>query len=177
MHQFGPAWDENNLARLLAAFLGLVLVVTLVRSALLARALLKLAALARDVDPNAPRLGPAAPEQAVAAPLLRSADARFAHGWHMAHARVMATKGLAVLTVLVSIAVVCLGAYTTLSIDYVLHPGGTLGLLQGLDMVLTRLAAGLAVAGALTATAVFFEGRLIRRQAVWRLYRDTVADD
>jgi hypothetical protein len=108
--------------------------------------------------------------------MLPLADARFAYRWHIAHARVIATARLSRITVLVSVLVVCFGAGPTFFLAHFESHGGLYGdWVAAVTLLSTRLAIGLAVAIMLSGVAMFFEGRLIRRNASWLVYRATVA--
>ena len=118
--------------------------------------------------------GPRPDWDVVVSPL---ADARFDYRWRMAHARVVATKGLSRITVLLSVLVVCFGAGPAFFLAHWESNRGTYGdWVGGLTVLSMQLAVGLAVAILLSVVAVFFEGRLIRRKASWRLFRATVVD-
>jgi hypothetical protein len=134
-------------------------------------------ALAGVIRRDCPRGSTSAGSQDELGRLMRSADARFAYGWHRAQARVTTTKGLASLTVLASATVVGLGAYPTLTLalyetNLLVHRA----LLEGLNQLMTRLAIGFAVSLVVGAVGLFFEGCLIRRKASWRLFQAMVAD-
>jgi hypothetical protein len=95
----------------------------------------------------------------------------------MAHARVIATRGLSRLTVLLSVAEVCFGAYPAFTLAYFDTNRTAYGaLLAGLNLLMTRLTIGLAVGIVVGAVSMFFDGCLIRRKASWLLFRATAAD-
>jgi hypothetical protein len=113
--------------------------------------------------------------------LLQMADARFNYLWSVSHARVIATKGLVRLTLLVSLMVTCYGAYPA----FYLQTGFDRGLSNvstyqawafAFQILMARLALGLAVCSVLCAVYIFFEGRLSRRHASWRLFHAAALD-
>jgi hypothetical protein len=103
--------------------------------------------------------------------LLRMANARFNYRWRLAHARTIATNGLLRLTLLVSVAIACYGAYPAFHFAHNdTNLNGYEAWFKAGELLLARLAMGLAVCTALCGLSVFFEGRLIRRKAAWRLF-------
>ena len=190
----GLIWDaQPPHAQLFFIFLAVVCAVTLVRMGMLAWALYPWPGRTRvgpggvaggHVDADhvarwalADALGGTGVGHAgVGARLPPLADARFAYRWHIAHARVMATKGLSRITVLVSVLVVCFGAGPEFFLAHFESNRGLYGdWVAGVTLLSTRLAIGLAVAIMLSAVATFFEGCLIRRKASWLVCRATIA--
>ena len=82
--------------------------------------------------------------------MLQMADARFTYLWSVSHARIVATKGLVRLTLLVSLLVTCYGAYPAFTLE---HFDPTVTAYEAWDaaiqVLLARLALGLAVCIAL----------------------------
>jgi hypothetical protein len=113
--------------------------------------------------------------------MLQMADARFNYLWSVSHARVIATKGLVRLTLLVSLMVTCYGAYPAFEIEFGLNLINTnvnayeAGV-AAIQVLLARLAVGLVVCIALCGVYVLFEGSLSRRQASWRLFHAAALD-
>ncbi len=195
MHGFGLMWAmEPTHAKLFFEFLVIVCLITLVRAVALALALFRLPGrarvtladvLAQRIDPD--RLAKAALAHVVARDggadrhasdevchTLRMADATFQYRWSLSHARVIATNGLLRLTWLVSWAITCFGAYPAFTLEYddTNRTASTAWYIVG-ELLLERLATGLAVCILLAVVSMFFEGRLIRRRAAWRLFYAT----
>jgi hypothetical protein len=187
-------------AQLLYALLAAACLITMLRAAILVRTLFRLPGrrrisindVAKPIDAKhlaaaalAGALEPTESQRAMLAVkddefdyALRMADARFAYGWDMSLARVTATKGLSRLTVLISVAIMGIGVYPTMTL--VLYEPFDSSLLsawlRGAHYLMARLAIGLLVSIVLDATALFFEGCLIRRRASWRRFRAMCAD-
>jgi hypothetical protein len=106
--------------------------------------------------------------------LLRMANARFNYRWGLLRAHVVATQGLVRLTLLVSFAYTCYRVYPAFAFHFndTNRPAYSAWYLAGREL-LTQLAIGLAVCIALAAVHAFFEARLIRRKASWRLFHAT----
>jgi hypothetical protein len=109
--------------------------------------------------------------------MLQLADAKFNYLWSMSHARVIATKGLVHLTLLVSLMVTCYGAYPAFEFEFNdTNVTGSVALVTATQIVLARLTLGLTVCIALCGVYLFVEGRLSRRQADWRLFHAAALD-
>lgn len=108
---------------------------------------------------------------------LQMADARFNYLWSVSHTRVIATKGLMRLTLLVSLMVTCYGAFPAFELEYNdTNVTGYEAWTAAIQILLARRALGLAVCIALTGVSLFFEGSLSRRQASWRLFHAAALD-
>jgi hypothetical protein len=201
MHEPTIYWAlEPPHALLLYAFLVMVCVITLVRVVRLVLALfaapwrkrlsiedvltqrvepdrLSTLALAHAISCKGPFNVPDAFARPDVRRLLRMANVRFNYRWRMSYARVAATKGLLRLTLLVSFATVCYGAYPSFW-DAYSNTNATLltGWFAAGKLLLARLVIGLSVCIVLTGVHMFFQGRLIRRKASWRLFHATALD-
>ena len=109
--------------------------------------------------------------------MLQMADARFHYLWSVSHARVIATKGLVRLTLLVSLMVTCYGAFPAFEFEFNdTNVNGYVAWTAAIQILLARLAVGLAVCIALCGVYLFFEGSLSRRRASWRLFYAAALD-
>jgi len=108
---------------------------------------------------------------------LRAADTQFSYLWQLAHARVVATRGLLWLTLIVSAMIAFYGAVPEW---YDLYNNqnnpGMASLMQAINIVFARFARGLFVCALLGGMCIFFEGRLIRRMAFWKMFHATAMD-
>jgi len=109
--------------------------------------------------------------------MLQMADARFNYLWSVSHARVIATKGLVRLTLLVSLMVTCYGAFPAFEFEFNdTNVNGYVAWTAAIQILLASLAVGLAVCIALCGVYLFFEGSLSRRRASWRLFYAAALD-
>jgi hypothetical protein len=195
MHGLALTWAlEPTHAKLFFEFLVIVCLITVVRAVTLALVLFRLPGrarvtladvLAQRIDPD--RLAKAALANAVSreggadrrasdevCQTLRMADATFQYRWSVSHARVIATNRLLRLTLLVSLAITCFGTYPAFRFAYndTNRMAAWAWFIAG-ELLLVRLASGLAVCVLLAVVSMFLEGRLIHRQAAWRLFYAT----
>ena len=108
---------------------------------------------------------------------LQMADARFNQLWSVSQARVLATKGLMHLTLLVSLAVTSYGIVPAYYFErYDPQADAFSAWMTAIQTLSERLTLGLMVCIALCGVSTFFEGRLIRRKASWRLFHAAALD-
>jgi len=110
--------------------------------------------------------------------LLHLADSRFRYRWDECYAIAMWIKNLAILTLILSFAVVAYGFYPTWLYEFNdTNVPGSLALFRAVTLLSRRAAFGTVSSAAFYAVGIFFEGALRRRKAGWKRLHSQVLRD